>query len=226
MAGRIFRTFSEAEEEIRRELAERSISVMPETMQDKVVGENEDYLTKEIQNFSYTVTQPNLADLHPTQPWADLEFAERVGRQRVNPGEAWKARADVWTEFLEADGRFSYTYPERIGDQLEEVIGELAEHPHSRQLYVAIFDGIIDPPRRGIRRVPCSLGYYFLWRQNRLDITYAMRSCDFAVHWSNDVYLARCIQEYVARESGLEPGFFTQIVYSLHIYNKDIEGVF
>lgn len=228
--SRLFLSFAEAEHEIRRELAERSIIVHPETMQDKVVGEDLDFRTKEIQNFQYTVTQPRLEDLSPTQPWADREYRERISCVGMNPGTSWTLRPDVWDEFIEKEGpnagKFSYSYPERLGTQLEDVIDELKLHPNSRQLFVAIWDRMIDPHRRGKRRVPCSLGYYYLWRQNRLDVTYSMRSCDFVTHWANDVWLARKIQEYVAERAGLEPGFFTQIVYSLHVYAKDVADEF
>lgn len=230
--SRIFRTFTEAEHEIKRELAERSILVQPETMQDKVVAENSDFLTKEMQNFQYTVTQPDLTDLSPTQPWADIEFKERVlnkpaSRKVTNPGNAWRKRREVWAEFLEPEtGHFSYTYPQRLDDQIEGIIKELGKHPNSRQLWLSIWDKHLDPRRRGERRVPCSLGYYFLFRQNKLDITYAMRSCDFMTHWNNDVWLARKTQEYVAMKAGMEPGNFSQIVFSLHVYQKDVADVF
>lgn len=224
--SRIFKTFSEAEEEIKRELAERSIMVHPETMQDKIVADNIDYLTREVQNFQYTVTQPNTANLNPTQPWADIELEDRLSQSQANPGRAYATRSEVWQEFLEESGQFSYSYPERLGSQLWDVVNELMLHPNSRQLFVSIWDREIDPPRRGRRRVPCSLGYYYLYRQGRLDVTYTMRSCDFVTHWQNDVWLARKIQEWVAEKSGMQPGLFSQIVFSLHVYAKDVEGVF
>lgn len=222
----MFRNFVEAEHEIRRELAERSIQVQPETMQDKIVADNIDFLTKEVQNFQYTVTQPSLVDLNPVQPWCDIEFQQRIDRSRVNPGDAWLTRTPVWSEFLEEDGRFSYSYPERIGDQLEMVIAELKIHPNSRQLIVSIWDRELDPPRWGRRRVPCSINYHYLWRQDRLDVTYTMRSCDFMTHWNNDVYLARRIQEYVAARAGMQPGLFSQVIGSLHVYAKDVADEF
>lgn len=226
--SRMFRTFTEAQHEIRRELAERSIEVQPETMQDKIVADNIDFLTKEIQNFQYTVTQPDLADLSPwiSHPWVEHEFGERISVAGMNPGRAYMYRPEVWNEFLEEDGRFAYSYPERIGTQVEGIIDELRLHPNSRQLYLAIWDRAKDPSRRGKRRVPCSLGYYFLNRQGRLDITYMMRSCDFHTHWANDVYLARRLQEYVAARTNIQPGLFSQIVMSLHVYAKDVAEVF
>lgn len=223
--SRIFRTFEEAEHEITRELAERSIEVQPETMQDKVVAEDLDYLTKEIQCFQYTVTQPNCDDLHPTQPWASTELHDRLWTT-ANPGRAYKHRMEVWEEFLEADGKFSYSYPERIGDQVNDVITELTKHPNSRQLWVSIWDPHLDPKRFGVRRVPCSLGYHYLYRQGKLDLTYMMRSCDFITHWNNDVWLARKIQEHVAATAGMDAGNFTQVVMSLHVYAKDVKDVF
>lgn len=235
--SRMFRTFTEAEHEIRRELAERSIIVQPETMQDKVVAENMDYLTKEVQNFQYTVTQPRLEDLNPIQPWADAEFQERVlgavYMQPVNPGNAWEFRKEVWAEFLEhhhevtmGHPEFSYTYSERLSGQIKRIIDELKLHPNSRQLIASIWDPRIDLARLGRRRVPCSLSYQFLNRQGRLDMTYTMRSCDFITHWSNDVYLARRMQLLISEETGIPAGFFSQIIYSLHVYAKDVANEF
>ena len=50
---RIFMNFNEAKEEIKRDLAEMGIVVKPKTMQDKIIEGNEDYETKELQNYSF-----------------------------------------------------------------------------------------------------------------------------------------------------------------------------
>ena len=53
-----------------------------------------------------------------------------------------------------------------------------------------------------------------------------MRSCDFSTHFANDVYLAIKLLEYVAELTGYEVGNFTHTIFSLHIYKKDLKGVF
>ena len=57
-------------------------------------------------------------------------------------------------------------------------------------------------------------------------MTYLMRSCDYATHFQNDVYLAVRLLDYVAHAVGLEAGNFTHFIGSFHIYRKDAEGVF
>lgn len=232
--SRMFRTFEESNHEILRDIVERGIRVHPETMQDKIVEDNIDFETMEIQNVHYTITQPNLEHLNPIQPWADAEWKERIEGgyygNPVNPGDAWELRSDVWDQFRERDGQFAYSYSERLNaggtNQIKLAIKELKKHPNSRQVYIAIWDPMLDPIRRGVRRVPCSLGYSLLLRQNRLDITYTMRSCDWMTHYQNDLYLARKLQEFIADQVGVEAGHFTHIVNSLHIYKKDADGVF
>lgn len=218
----------EALNEIKRDLSEMGTEVHPQTMQDKYVGDNSDYYTKELQNYDYTVKNAvlSLNELSPTQPWADAELAERLSGKPINPGTAYLWRLSVWNEFLH-DGRFSYSYAERMAGKLNTIIQEIKDRPDSRQLYLSIWDNRIDPYHLGgISRVPCSLGYLFQVRGGKLNITYSMRSCDFATHFQNDVYLAVKLLEYVAHETGYEPGNFTHFIGSFHIYKKDTEGVF
>lgn len=225
---RIFQNFAEATNEVKRDLAEMGIDVHPQTMQDKNVANDDNYATKELQNYIYTVVDAvkSIDQLTPVQPWADAEFDERVAPYHVNPGDAYGLRPDVWNEFLH-DGEFAYTYNERMVFQLNTLIEELKTNPDSRQLYLSIWN-----PRRDIKklggqsRVPCSLGYLFQLREGKLNMTYFMRSCDFVTHFQNDVYLAVKLLQYVAEESGNIPGNFTHYMGSLHIYKKDTEGVF
>jgi len=206
-------------------------------MQDKNIEGNTDYETYELQNYIYTVTNPKLSDLTPVQPWADLEFTERINPP-LNPGTAWKQRAEVWTEFMhDYSGNnkptFSYTYGERINHYqgLDRIIGHLKKDPGSRQLFLSVWDPE-DIQVLGTNRVPCTLGYIFQARPRnidgipKLDITYLIRSNDFITHFQNDVYLTHRLQKYVADQVGLEVGNFTHFAASLHIYRKDGKGVF
>lgn len=226
---RIFMNFNEAKEEIKRDLAEMGIVVKPKTMQDKIIEGNEDYETKELQNYSYTILNANSKDVQGViQPWADEEFQERIAQVLVNPGEAWKSRKKIWEEYLHK-GKFAYTYNERflLNDQLNKIIKRIKEDPDSRQLWVSIWDPQEDVDKLGgLSRVPCSLGYGFQVRGGKLNIHYLMRSCDFSTHFSNDVYLAIKLLEYVAQKTGFEVGNFSHTMFSLHVYKKDIQGVF
>jgi thymidylate synthase len=234
--------WEEAYEEIKRDLAEMGILVKPKTMQDKNIEGNSDYETKELQNYCYTLLNAKSSDIiGVTQPWADAEFRERVAYPSIatvengvekpitiNPGKAWELRKDIWTEYMH-EGKMAYTYNERIWQnyQLTKIIERLKEDHDSRQLWLSIWDPNVDTDKLGgISRVPCSLGYNFQFRDGKLNIHYVMRSCDFNTHFTNDVYLAIKLLEYVAHETGLEVGSFTHTMFSLHVYKKDLKNVF
>ena len=224
---RIFSNFEEALKEIKRDLAEMGTEVHPQTMQDKYVGDNPEYSTKELQNYDYTVKDAyySISQLSPSQPWADAEFKERISGMPLNPGEAYKLRSEVWDEFLH-DGRFAYTYAERMWGKINLIVQEIKKNPNSRQLYLNIWEGGDLYYLGGQSRVPCSLGYLFQVRGGKLHMTYFMRSCDYATHFQNDVYLAVRLLNHVAHAVGLEAGNFTHFIGSFHIYRKDAEGVF
>jgi thymidylate synthase len=221
---RSFSDFKQANNEIKRDLAELGTYVHPQTMQDKDISDDEDYGTRELLNYDYMVLQPRLEDLNPSQPWADAEFEERIEFVTEARAEAWNLRPEVWQEFH--DRGLSYTYGERYYAGLEEIVDELRTHPESRQLYLSVWDLIIDANRLGRQRVPCSLGYWFVKRDGELHMTYMQRSADFATHFENDQYLSRKLQEYVAGQVGIPAGRFTHWIGSLHIYQKDVAGVF
>ena len=53
--SRIFSNCVEAQKEIERTLYEMGVEVQSFSMQDKVVSDNPDYLTKELQGYSYSI---------------------------------------------------------------------------------------------------------------------------------------------------------------------------
>ena len=242
---RIYINAEEMIEETKRDLAEMGIVVRPATMQDKYIKGNPDYETRELQNYSYCLLDAKSREIPGvSQPWADAEFQERVtdpwerdsgGKRKlsplpkfINPGEAWKLRKEVWTEYLH-EGKMAYTYNELLwnNDQTRKVINRLKEDPDSRQLWISLWDPEKDPDfLGGVSRVPCSLGYGLQVRDGKLNLHYVMRSCDFATHFRNDVYLAIKFLEWVAEKTGYPVGSFTHTIFSLHVYNKDVEGVF
>lgn len=235
---RIYMNALEAIEEIKRDLAEMGILVKPASMQDKIIKGDPNYETQELQNYCYTILNANSRDIpNPSQPWADAEFEERIHNpwgkgdipNFINPGEAWKLRPEVWTEFIQDDGTMAYTYNERLwqNDQITRVIDRLKEDPDSRQLWISLWNPNIDPSHLGgISRVPCSLGYNIQIREGKLNLHYVMRSCDFATHFRNDIYLAIKLMEYLSEKTGYPSGDFTHTIFSLHVYRKDIANVF
>lgn len=244
---RIFSNAYELMSEMGRELNSYGQTVKPKTYQNKVIEGNEDFITKEIICQQYCLTSlpdPDwlFAYTH-TQEWADAEFEERINRKGLNPGKAWELNKDMWEQFLVIDGEtsenhFDYTYSCRINSvlclsestnnrsKLDGVIELLKNDPDTRKAIINIFTTYDTLFCDGSRRIPCSMYYSFLVRQNskgesQLNICYHQRSSDFVQHFGDDVYLAWRLMEYIAKEVGIKPGYLYHTIDSLHSYKKD-----
>lgn len=159
-------------------------------------------------------------------PWAEDHFKERVSGEPLNPApsEAWwpfrqKKDGDTNTDHKSEGAAFSHTYPERmwpkgvvlndfcgsttahglrfdLGD-LGDVAQQLTDSPMTRQAYLPIWFPEDTGAVHG-KRVPCTLGYHFIIRNNRLDVSYFMRSTDLLRHFQDDVYLAVRLAQWMA----------------------------
>lgn len=228
---RLYKSYPEALNEIKRDLAEMGTRIHPATVQDKNVKNDPDYDTLELQNYGYTILEPDVSQLEPTQPWADAEWAERrqgIEGSPVNPGKAWELRAEVWKEFITVGGDFDYSYSERLHsyNQVNEVIKRIHTDPDSRQLFISLWNPSDIVYIGGLGRVPCTLGYLIQVRGGEVHLTYLQRSADFVTHFHNDLFMSRKLQEYIAFRVNLKPGRFTHWVGSLHMFRKDAKGVF
>lgn len=268
---RIYTNVKDAVREVERDLYEMGLDVHPQTMQDKDVRDDPKFRTKEVQAYGfkivgYTWNPEDEAvvvnyvltgnfnagpheDFKSVFDYIEQEFQDRVEGRAMNPGRSWEKRPKVWNEFLH-EGKFAYTYSERISPQLDHILSELRVRPDTRQAIINIHSNIMpnryfaaEPveqvPRQvlasadyfnmgGSGRIPCSLYYQFMRRKGKLDMIYAMRSCDFLTHFYVDLMLALRMQRYVAASLGDTPGTFTYFTGSLHAYYKDMEarGIF
>jgi thymidylate synthase len=233
---RIFSNVKESVIEIERELFEMGINNHPMTMQDKKVAGDKSFDTKELIGYSYCLTKWDDInevfdlfnnDLKETgRSYCDVEFKERIGPAQ-NPGTSFMTREKLWNRFLK-DGKFSYTYSERISSQLNFIINELKRNPGSRQCVLTFYDKHDDMLNMGGKeRIPCSMYYQFLLRdingRKVLSLMYTMRSCDYYNHFVIDMYLAIKMLRYVAEKIGAEPGEFIHFMGSLHAYQGDFK---
>lgn len=224
---RIYSTFPEAFDEIKRDLKEMGIQIWTKSVQNIYIGENPNYQSMELQNYTYSVTSPDIKSIPLKCPeWAEAEFKERVGGKALNPGEAWKLRKEYWEQFIGPGGRFDYAYSERLCRPVEEVIRALRLDKSTRRAFMGVFNQAADKVQMFDERIPCTIGYWLNFRQGKLNLTYLQRSSDFSEHFNYDVYLACCMMNYVANEIGEEPGVFTHWLGSLHIFAKDVADVY
>ena len=183
------------------------------------------------------------------QPWSEAHFQERIGGYPLNPGESYK----IWpyadfnrnTEF-QKDLKFDHSYMERFwpkegGDKpstgypqmglrfelgdYNDLVQHLIENPLTRQAYLPIFFPE-DTGAKNNMRVPCTLGYLFEIWDNKLDITYYIRSCDAFRHLRNDIYLAGRLLQHTSNLLFLNnieviPGRLNMKIANLHIFKND-----
>lgn len=195
--------------------------------------------------------------IKPNLPWADLHFDERVSGIPLNPPpshEIWPFAHNKNENFM-PNKKFSHTYPERFwpvyagkwedlkcygpsetpsnegiryayGD-LRGVINLLGQDITTRQAYLPIFFPEDTGNRMNVR-IPCTLGYHFIVRENLLHLNYYMRSCDIVRHFQDDMYLAMRLASWVADELSInyhiDTGLGTLSMYitSLHCFKSDI----
>lgn len=156
--------------------------------------------------------------IRPNLPWAEDHFQERISGQPLNPPPSqawWPFAQEGHRAFVDGGGKFSHTYPERFWPKManigetrsngrqvfvphngirfeygdyDDVLNRLIKNPLTRQAYLPIYFPEDNGAPEG-QRVPCTLGYLFLIRNNQLHLTYYIRSCDFMRHWRDDVYM-------------------------------------
>jgi hypothetical protein len=198
----------------------------------------------------------------PNLPWAEDHFRERVSRHPLNPGEEyknwpwWRGQVDETQE----QGKFTHTYMERFWPQeagnghwceggdhvngpmgiryrygdLDDVVKLLFEHPYTRQATFPIFFPEDTGAAHG-GRIPCTLHYHFMLRDNQLHLWYPIRSCDAVRHFRDDLYMAVRLCQWVIDQLferelrtcrpqlwvDVKPGFLHFTAYSFHVHMGD-----
>jgi thymidylate synthase len=105
------------------------------------------------------------------------------------------------------------------------VISELKQHPNTRQAIMTMYERTLDMRKWGGKeRVPCSLTYQFLLRDDELVLIYNQRSCDFIKFFPADVYFTVKLLQHVAKKIEKPAGKFIHFLGSLHVFAKDVEG--
>lgn len=181
--------------------------------------------------------------LQPDLPWAERHFLERIGGVPLNPPPSH----EIWPHGKFNDrhldqGQFSHTYPERYwpreagaiptgirfryGD-LQDLLNLLMRERLTRQAYLPVWF----PEDTGVhhgKRVPCTIGYHFMVRDDELSCRYYMRSCDIYRHFTNDVYMTARLMQYVASclneditKTPVRVGELIMYISSLHAFVGD-----
>lgn len=236
---RIFTDAMEMVKEVERDLYEMGTVYQTATVQDQHVEDNPDFQTKELCGYAYMLLdfdEDSLVEmakysgyLDGKESWLFQESDERLFKtpspvEPLNPGNAWKQNKELWEKFIR-NGVFSYSYAERWQAQLPYIIRELQTKPNTRQAIMTMYDRHEDMLNwGGYDRVPCSVSYQFMLREDKLVVIYNQRSCDFVKFFGADVFFTVQLLQYVARKIGKEPGQFIHFLGSLHAFAGDLKG--
>lgn len=117
-------------------------------------------------------------------------------------------------------------------DQLYQAYHALLGAPHSRQVVLNIYDALYDLPGAegapASADIPCNVTSCLLVRDGKLNWLQTMRSNDFVWGTPYNIIQWTCLQEIMAGWLGLEPGDYTHVVNSLHVYDnhfKELERI-
>lgn len=111
-----------------------------------------------------------------------------------------------------------------------DVCQQLIEQPLGRQAYLPIFFPE-DTGAKDNMRVPCTLGYLFEIFDDKLDVTYYIRSCDAYRHLRNDIYMAgRLLQHtkeilFINGIKHIQTGTLKMKIANLHIFENDLYNI-
>jgi thymidylate synthase len=178
----------------------------------------------------------------PNLPWAENHFQERINGKPLNPGVQW----ENWPYYYKSkdDKRFrsnkgilfDHTYMERfwpekkegirykMGD-LNDIIERLKNNLFNRQSFLSIWHPEDQSNDKSNKRIPCTLGYYFQCRNNKLNVNYFIRSCDAIRHLNNDLYMTGRLLQYVAEKIGqnIKVGKIYVWIGNLHCFKTDLQ---
>jgi len=137
--------------------------------------------------------------------------------------------APIWKSFADSRGRImgscygSRVFSNRQGGSLWSSIQRLLRlDPRTRRAVLVFTDdqGHLDPK---CADAACATSLQFLIRGNRLHAIATMRSNDAVWGLPYDVFFFSFLQELMSVELGVELGFYSHFVGSLHIYERHLD---
>jgi hypothetical protein len=138
----------------------------------------------------------------------------------LNPGyvsEMWKFY-NIWRN---VDGRFPYTYGERISECIGQVVQKLKENPTTRHAVLPIYR----PQDILVEYQPCNVDIAFLPVNDRLDCLVHCRSQDALRGLFLDTFAYSLLHEVVANEVGMKIGKYIAMENNIHIYGHDLDKI-
>ena len=183
--------------------------------------------------------------LNPGTEWANWPYARSAATHQVQQKFAHSYAERYWPKYagMTNGGILDTDFPNYTPHQgirfaygdLNDLVTILSQEPLTRQAYLPVWFPEDLQACVEKERVPCSLGYHFIMRDDRLHIVYYLRSCDFVRHFRDDVYMTARLLLWVLEQCKLTdpaqwdkviPGSLTMHITSFHIFKADYPILF
>lgn len=251
----VYMKFEELVSDIERDFISKSRFTKVDKWQSLDVKDQAFGNTYELLNYSFLYNIPTIYvhkledQIKPNLPWASNHFLERVCGLPLNPGKEFAnwpfyRSPERDKKFRVKEEKFSHTYMSRLWcpkmqgmngkwGNLGDIVELLNREPSTRQAYVSLWHPEDNGALNG--RVPCTLGYNFLLRDNNLHISYYIRSCDYIRHFRDDVYMAIRLCIWIIEElrkknpsfwNNVTPGSLFMTAASFHMFENDYKMMF
>ena len=185
--------------------------------------------TKALYNVGFYIENPveNTIDV-AWRKWNE-KYAEREWKWYLSKNrsvEELKKFAPIWDTMHNGDNivNSNYGFLWNEEDQLKKTIEQLKKDDKTRQAWITIFDGKNKDEFE--KDTPCTLDIGFMVMDGKLCMNVLMRSNDLWFGFCNDQYCFSNLQQIVAKELGLEVGWYYHYAANLHIYEKHYDADF
>lgn len=180
--------------------------------------------TIEVENVTITFKNSSIA-IPPKRRGFSPLLGMMEGAQLIGQFSRPKLMDTLWPKYSAYTDHYG-DYGDRAayGSQIGYVVNTLKNDPSSRRAVIALWNGAMDT-EPGHQDYPCTLTFGFRIRDGKLNMTVTMRSNDIWRGTSSDVIQFSMLHQTVAKLVGVEPGHYTHMVHSLHMYKTDTTAV-
>jgi len=171
----------------------------------------------ETYNVTFELTNPR--NCVTSQHCLGVEMEAEDYLLGYNPGYVHYSPWGFYKQWLKQDGTYPYTYGQRGGTFLPEVIDKLTREPSTRHCVVNLWEKFQD-----FRKpfVPCTTQWHFQIVDGKLVMTTTMRSQDACRGFFLDTFAYPLIQQYVAKKLDRPMGSYYHTIINSHVYLDDL----